>query len=239
MTPSTRVTIAMVGIRLVTGVAAAQQTGDTSGARGRSPTRTTISATGILTPVTLDGRLAERFWAAADSIDDFRQREPREGSPATERTVVKVAHDAEAMYIAVRCYDSNMRGVRASQLRRDADLSSDDNVRLLIDSFDDRRSAFVFATNPNGVLWDAQFSGVDDVNENWNGIWEVAVSRDSAGWTAEFRIPLSQLRYAPGPTNTFGFSVVRDIDRYTERVSWPLYRVSRPGISSTTAQSSP
>ena len=63
-----------------------------------------------------------------DSIDDFRQREPREGSPATERTVVKVAHDAEAIYIVVRCYDSDMRGVRASQLRRDADLSSDDNV---------------------------------------------------------------------------------------------------------------
>src|SRR2546422_300081 len=83
-----------------------------------------------------------------------------------------------------------MRGVRASQLRRDADLSSDDNVQLLIDSFNDRRSAFVFGTNPNGAMWDAQFSGVDDLNENWNGVWDVAVSRDSAGWTAEFRIPL-------------------------------------------------
>src|SRR5207248_111795 len=85
-----------------------------------------------LGPVTLDGRVDEPFWAAADSIDDFRQREPLEGSPATERTVVKVAHDAGALYIVVRCYDSDMRGVRASQLRRDADLSSDDNVRLLI-----------------------------------------------------------------------------------------------------------
>jgi len=223
VTPSTRVTIAMVGIRLVTGVAAAQQTGDTSGARGRSPTRTTISATGILTPVTLDGRLAERFWATADSIDDFRQREPREGSPATERTVVKVAHDAEAMYIAVRCYDSNMRGVRASQLRRDADLSSDDNVRLLIDSFDDRRSAFVFATNPSGALWDAQFSGVDDVNENWNGIWDVAVSRDSAGWTAEFRIPLLALRFRGGTNPEVGFNVRRFIRRKNEEDLWRSY----------------
>src|SRR3989454_8256816 len=91
-----------------------------------------------------------------------------------------------------------MRGARASQLRRDADPSSDDNIRLLIDSFDDRRSAFVFATNPNGALWDAQFSGVDDLNENWNGIWDVAVSRDSAGWTAEFRIPLLALRFHAG-----------------------------------------
>src|SRR5205807_1192912 len=133
----------------------------------RAASSAPIPATLSRAPVWLEGRLDEPFWAAADSINAFRQREPLEGSPATERTVVKVAHDADALYIVVRCYDSNMRSVRASQLRRDADLSSDDNVQLLIDSFDDRRSAFVFATNPNGALWDAQFSGVDDLNENW------------------------------------------------------------------------
>ena len=74
---------------------------------------TTIRATAIRTAVTLDGRLDEPFWATADSIDDFRQREPLEGPPATERTVVKVARDAHALYVVVRCYDSNMRGVRA------------------------------------------------------------------------------------------------------------------------------
>src|SRR5258706_13918632 len=121
-------------------------------------------------------------WASADSITDFRQREPASAAPASERTVIKVLRDAEALYIAVRCYDADARAVRASQLRRDADLSSDDNVQLLIDSFDDRRSAFLFGTNPNGAMWDAQFSGVDDLNESWNGVWEVAVSRDAAGW---------------------------------------------------------
>src|SRR2546427_4300460 len=158
-------------------MAAAQQ--DDSG--GRRASSATIRATLIRAPVTLDGRLDEPFWLTADSIHDFHQREPAEGAPATERTVVKAAHDAEALYIAVRCYDSDSRGVRASQLRRDADLSSDDNVQLLIDSFDDRRSAFLFGTNPNGAMWDAQFSGVDYLNESWNGIWEVAVSRDTAG----------------------------------------------------------
>src|SRR5437667_6232081 len=132
-------------------MAAAQQ--DNSG--GRRASSATLRATLIRAPVTLDGRLDEPFWATADSIDDFRQREPLEGSSATERTVVKVAHDAEAIYIVVRCYDSDMRGERASQLRRDADLSSDDNVRLLIDSYDDRRSAFVLATNSTGALWAA------------------------------------------------------------------------------------
>src|SRR5207248_9238241 len=171
---STRVSIVLAGISLLARMGAAQQ--EKSGDRRASPT--TLRATLIRAPVTLDGRLDEPFWAAADSIDDFRQREPLEGLPATERTVVQAAHDADALYIVVRCYESNMRSVRASQLRRDADLSSDDNVQLLIDSFDDRRSAFVFATNPNGAQWDAQFSGVDELNENWNGIWEVAVSRD-------------------------------------------------------------
>src|SRR6266705_2882242 len=104
----------MAGISLVTGAAAAQQTRDTSGGRGRSPSRATIRAAAILTAVTLDGRLDEPFWATADSIDDFRQREPREGSPATERTLVRVAHDADALYIVVRCYDSNMQRASAS-----------------------------------------------------------------------------------------------------------------------------
>ena len=173
--------------------------------------------------MTLDGRPGEPFWASADSIDAFRQREPREGASASERTVVKVAYDAAALYILVRCEDGDRRGVRASQLRRDADLSSDDNVRLLIDTFDDRRSGFVFGTNPNGAMWDAQFSGVDDLNQNWNGIWDVAVSRDAAGWTAEFRIPLLALRFPSGANTTFGFNVRRFIRRKNEEDLWRSY----------------
>src|SRR3989442_74566 len=198
---------------------AAQQ--DNSG--GRRASSATIRATVAGARVMRGGRVDEPFWATADSNDDLRQREPLEASPATERTVVKVAHDARALYIVVRCYDSNMRGVRPSQLRRDADLSSDDNIRLLIDSFDDRRSAFVFATNPNGALWDAQFSGVDDLNENWNGIWQVAVSRDSAGWTAEFRIPVLALRFHAGTNLEFGFNIRRFIRRKNEEDLWRSY----------------
>jgi len=222
VTTVTRAAIGLVGLRLMTGGAAAQQTSpqDTSVGRGRSTSRSTIHATAIRTAVTLDGRLDEPFWATADSADDFRQREPREGSPATERTVVKVAHDGGALYVVVRCYDSDARGVRAGQLRRDADLSSDDNVALLIDSFDDRRSAFVFATNPNGAMWDAQFSGVDDLNENWNGVWGVAVTRDAAGWTAEYRIPFLALRFHAGTNTEFGFNVRRFIRRKNEEDLW-------------------
>ena len=166
----------------------------------------------------------ESWWTTADSIDDLRQREPREGSPATERTVVKVAHDGSTLYVLVRCLDSHVDAVRASQLRRDADLSSDDNVRILIDSYDDQRSAFVFATNPNGAMWDAQFSGVDDLNENWNGVWSVAVSRDTAGWTAEFRIPLLALRFRARANTQFGFNVRRFIRRKNEEDLWRSWK---------------
>ena len=81
----------------------------------------------------------------------------------------------------------------------------------------------MFATNPNGAKWDAQFSGVDDLNENWNGIWDVAVSHDSAGWTAEFRIPLLALRFHTGTNPEFGFNVRRFIRRKNEEDLWRSY----------------
>ena len=224
VTTPTRATVALAGITLVTGAAAAQTIArDTSGGVSRLTNSATIRATATITAVTVDGRPDEPFWATADSIVDFRQREPAEGAPATERTVVKVARDAAALYIVVRCEDSNMAGVRASQLRRDADLSSDDYVTLLIDSFNDRRSAFVFGTNPNGAMWDGQFSGVDDLNENWNGVWDVAVARDSAGWTAEFRIPFLALRFHADVNPAFGFNVRRFIRRKNEEDLWRSY----------------
>jgi hypothetical protein len=151
---------------------------------------------------------------------DFRQREPAVGAPATERTVVRVLRDAEALYVGVRAYDGEMGRIRASELRRDADLSSDDNVQLLIESFHDRRGAFLFGTNPNGAQWDAQQVDLGDLNTDWNGIWEVAVTRDSGGWTAEFRIPLRTLRFRAGEHHSFGFNVRRFIRRKNEEDLW-------------------
>src|SRR5207237_3419865 len=109
-----------------------------------------------------------------------------------------------------------MRRVRASELRRYADLSSDDNVVLLIYSFHDRRGAFVFGTNPNGAMWDAQLVGIDNLNQNWNGIWDVVVTRDSTGWTAEFRIPFRTLRFDSGNELRLVFNVGRFIRRKNE-----------------------
>jgi Domain of unknown function (DUF5916)/Carbohydrate family 9 binding domain-like len=170
--------------------------------------------------IRLDGRLDEADWQHTDSISDFRQREPLVGAPATERTIVKALRDATDLYIGIRAYDREPFRIRATQLRRDGDLDSDDFVELLIDSFHDRRGAFVFRTNANGVRWDAQLADLDDLNRDWNGIWDVAVTRDSAGWTAEFRIPFATLRFHNQPDLRFGFNVHRFIRRKNEQDLW-------------------
>jgi hypothetical protein len=169
--------------------------------------------------VRLDGHLDERAWAQTDSLVELWQREPSAGSPASEHTVVHVLQGSEAIYVGIRAHDAAPGLIRASQLQRDADLTVDDYVTLLIDSFRDHRGAFLFRTNANGAMWDAQLTGFEDVNQDWNGIWDVATSRDSGGWTAEFRIPYRTLRFHNGET-TFGFNVQRFIRRKNEEALW-------------------
>ncbi len=189
----------------------------------RSDQRRELSAAASPGGVALDGRMDDPSWLAADSITDFRQRDPTGGEPSSERTVVRVLAGPEALYVGVRAYDRDAAAVRATQLRRDADLTVDDYITLLIDSFHDRRGAFLFRTNPNGAMWDAQLLGIDNVNESWNGIWDVSVTRDSLGWTAEFRIPYQTLRFPRGATS-LGFNVQRFIRRKNEEALWQSYR---------------
>jgi hypothetical protein len=189
-------------------------------AAGLAQSTPTLHVTAVPGPLRVDGSIAAGAWRSADSITGFRQREPAAGAPATERTVVKVLRDATSLYIGVRAYDREPRRIRAAQLRRDADLTSDDYVEILIDAFHDRRGAFLFGTNANGAMWDAQLSDVDNLNENWNGIWTVATTRDAQGWTAELRIPFRTLRFRPGASLRFGFNVLRFVRRKNETDLW-------------------
>src|SRR5688500_3791896 len=115
--------------------------------------------------------------------------------------------------------------------RRDVRGPSD-QLKLLIDSYIDKRSGYEFAVNPDGVKRDYSISNDGNEDGSWNGVWDVAARVDSLGWTAEFQIPLSQLRYAGADVNTFGFGIWRDIERYRERTAWPLWSPTRTGISS-------
>jgi hypothetical protein len=157
--------------------------------------------------------------ALGDSITVLHQRDPIEGAAASESTVVRVSRDGDRLLINVVAFDRSPDAIVASQLRRDADLSSDDNVTVLIDSYYDRRSAFLFSTNPYGAMWDAQLAG-GSLNPDWNGIWDVHTSRGPAGWTAQFEIPLRTLRFRSNSDGVFGFNVRRVIRRKNEEALW-------------------
>jgi uncharacterized protein DUF5916/cellulose/xylan binding protein with CBM9 domain len=182
-------------------------------------------------PPVIDGRDDDAVWRMAPAITAFRQFQPVEDAEPRYRTEVKVAYDAHNFYVFIRAFDAHPDSILKLLARRDIRTASD-QLKIIVDSYHDRRTGYEFAVNPAGVKRD--YAVYDDNNEDdaWDGVWEAGTQIDSLGWTAEFRIPLSQMRYTPGPTNTFGFAVWRDIDRYTERESWPLYSQKRPGLMS-------
>src|SRR2546425_1431694 len=196
-----------------------------------SPTATTVVARRAVHAVVIDGKDDDEVWREAPAITAFREFSPREDGPPRFPTEAKVAYDDRNFYAFIRAFDPHPDSILKILARRDVRAPTD-QLKIVIDSYHDRRTGFEFAVNPAGVKRD--YAIYNDTNEDdaWDGVWEVATTVDSLGWTAEFRIPLSQLRYARADTNTFGFAVWRDIQRYTERVGWPVYRQSQAGFAS-------
>jgi hypothetical protein len=195
------------------------------------PSPTTAVALRAPAPPAIDGRDHDPIWAGAAVITEFREFTPVEDGDPRFRTEARVAYDARNLYVFVRAFDTAPDSILRLLSRRDVRTSSD-QIKVVIDSYHDRRSGFEFAVNPAGVKRDFAIYNDGDEDDAWDGVWDVATTVDSLGWTAEFRIPLSQLRYARQDANTFGFGIWRDIERHTERVSWPLYRPSQPGFPS-------
>ncbi|HEX5725909.1 MAG TPA: DUF5916 domain-containing protein [Longimicrobiaceae bacterium] len=173
--------------------------------------------------IRIDGRLDEAAWATAEPATDFVQQRPNAGQPASERTEARVLFDADAIYVGMRMYDSHPDSILAQLTRRDMGSTSD-GARVFIDSYDDRRTAFVFGLNPKGVKDD--FLRYDDgagIDDGWDAVWDGAARVDSAGWVAEFRIPLSQLRFNAASVNAggkWGLNFRRHIARRAETVFW-------------------
>lgn len=195
------------------------------------PTATTTTAARAVRPVVVDGLDNDDVWRGAGVIRDFLEFEPNEGKAPRYRTEARVAYDSRNFYVFIRMYDDEPNRILKLLARRDIRTPSD-QIKIILDSYHDRRSGYEFAVNPAGVKRDYSIS--DDGNEDdaWDGVWDAATTVDAQGWTAEFRIPLSQLRYAQTQSNTFGFGIWRDIDRYKERVSWPLYKRNVAGLTS-------
>ena len=181
--------------------------------------------------MTLDGRDAEGVWAEAPVTDEFYQFTPAEAGPARFRTTIRVAYDDRVLYVFVKAYDPRPDSLVALLSRRDLRTPSE-WIKVVIDGFRDRRSALQFMVNPAGVKRDATVYG--DVQEDiaWDGVWDAATDIQPDGWTAEFAIPFSQLRFTPKDEHVFGFGVWRDVARYGERDAWPVYRPSRQTFAS-------
>lgn len=175
--------------------------------------------------IKLDGRDADVVWRTAPVTDEFRQFTPGEAAPARFRTAFQVAYDDRTLYVFIRAYDPRPDSMVALLSRRDVRTPSE-WLKVVVDGFHDRRTGLQFMVNPAGVKRDANiYSDVQEDNA-WDGVWDVAVHMDSLGWSAEFAIPFSQLRFTPGEDLTFGFGVWRDVARYGERDAWPVYRSS-------------
>jgi hypothetical protein len=199
-----------------------------------------VAAVRLVGELRIDGRLDEPAWALARPATGLRQREPREGEPATEQTEVRVLFDARNLYIGILARDSEPSRVVAHILQRDKllepagydgsyEFAGDDAVAVLLDPFRDRRNAVVFATNANGAEFDALITDESGAfNADWRTVWTVRAQRGPEGWSAEMAIPFRSLRY-PFRTGDdgWGFNVWRMIRRKNEETLWTAW--SRKG----------
>ena len=198
----------------------------------------------------LDGALDEVEWQSAAVIDDFVQQEPAEGEPATEHTVVRLMYDAEALYVGVEAYDSIPTGAIATEMRRDSrQLLDEDNFQIILDTFNDSRSGYMFVTSPLGAKLEQQIaeegeggygsvnSSNSNINVDWDGVWDVSTQRTDRGWVAEIAIPMVTMRFPETDRQVWGLNFMRNIRRKNEQVFWaPIpkgYDLTRVSLAGT------
>ena len=180
-------------------------------------------------PIVIDGKLDEPDWQAAVPAKDFRQAQPDEGQPATQRTEVRFLYDDDAIYIGARMYDTEgAAGIRTRLARRDS-IPNADYVDVIFDTFHDHLGRVEFAVNPSGVKRDSYGPNGANLDPSWDAVWEVKTRVDSLGWTAEFRIPLGQLRYPRDSVQTWGLEVWREEGRLNEVSQWAFWHLNEAG----------
>ncbi|MCU0649812.1 MAG: carbohydrate binding family 9 domain-containing protein, partial [Gemmatimonadaceae bacterium] len=196
-----------------------------------------LGARFITTPPTIDGRLDEGVWREGTPATAFSQFSPTPGAPASQRTEVRVLYDAHAIYVGARLFDTHPDSIATQLGRRDSDEIYSDWFSVVFDSYADKRTAFEFAVSARGVLRDLYRFNDSEEDVLWDAVWNVATRIDSLGWTAEFRIPLSQLRYdvagrAGAARGRWGINFIREVARLGELDVWAPTSPNAPGIVS-------
>ncbi|HMN09189.1 MAG TPA: DUF5916 domain-containing protein [Gemmatimonadaceae bacterium] len=185
-----------------------------------APAPRSLRVARVATPIRIDGRLDDPAWLEAVPQRDFKQIEPRQGSEARFDTEVRLAQDDRFLYVAMRAFDSAGRdSLRARDLKRDFYWGRSDSMGLIIDGVGDRRSILAFGVSAFGAQWDAQVTDGGLIDNDWDGVWQARTSTDSAGWTAEFALPWSTLRYTDGGGD-WRINFTRESPRIGETTAW-------------------
>ena len=180
------------------------------------------------TPPNVDGILDDEMWKNVKWGGDFTQRQPEEGADPSQATKFKIIYDQKYLYIAVRCFDQEPDKIVRRMSRRDG--FEGDWVEINIDSYFDKRTAFSFTISASGVRGDEAISNNgNNWDSNWDPIWMARTQLDAQGWTAEMKIPLSQLRFADKPKHVWGIQFTRRLFRKEERSNWQFIPQNSPG----------
>lgn len=215
--------------------AQAQQT-ESEPANGRSVPQITAHHANPHPP-SIDGRLDDPIWQSPNLTfaRDFRQRDPDEGKAATESTLVAVAYDDDAVYVAFWCYDSEPDKVNRQLVRRDR-VGQSDWVNVILDSYNDRQTGYEFAVTAAGALFDARFYNDDWSDNSWDAVWDAGVQMHPWGWSAELKIPYHALRFNEREEHVWGINFNRHVRRKSETSWWAFAPKSEKGFISKCGQ---
>ncbi|HTR96336.1 MAG TPA: DUF5916 domain-containing protein [Candidatus Acidoferrales bacterium] len=166
-------------------------------------------------PIVIDGILDEPVWQSDNAVVQLQQADPDQGEEPSQRTEVRVAYDDEAIYVGARMYDRRPDSIVARLSRRDNDSGSDE-FGVAFDTFHDRRTGYYFLVSAAGTELDGTLMNDDWSDDSWDGVWSARTHRDSLGWTAEMRIPFSQMRSRGGDHMVWGIDFERVISRCHE-----------------------
>lgn len=196
-----------------------------------APEAPIANAVRIATAPAIDGKLTDPIWAAAPKNGGFVRRFPNPNLPALRTTEFAVLYDDVAVYIGVWATDESPTQIRGLLTRRDQESVSD-VIGVAFDSYHDRRTAFTFLLNPAGVQRDMLIYDDSNADDSWDAVWTGNSARTATGWTAEFRIPLSQLRFSATAEQTWGMQVIRNVARTGEEDVWSPWQRSDAQIVS-------
>jgi Domain of unknown function (DUF5916)/Carbohydrate family 9 binding domain-like len=165
-------------------------------------------------PIVIDGRLDDAGWKTAARIDTFYETSPADNTPPAAKTTAWLSYDDKYFYIGVRCDDPHPEKIRAPYIDRDLILGTDDNLAVFLDTRNDRHTALELRVNPRGIQTDGIFNdsgGIEDFSPDY--FYDTAATIDSGGWSAEYRIPFSSLRYSDAPEQTWNIMIWRNYPR--------------------------